>query len=124
MSNKSDEITNSQGGIKEIREIIFGETITNLQKQINDLKNENVELKEKLATHEMNINDSANLISDLTSKLGESNIDVKELSEFVDSIKLDLEEKLKELKFSKIDKNQIGQAFIDWGTKVKSENNA
>ena len=36
-------------------------------------------------------------------------------------IKTDLENKLKDLKLTKIDKNQIGQVFIEWGMKVKQE---
>ena len=121
MSKKADGVNQSPGGIKEIRDIIFGEYLNTLQKQIDELKKENIDLKEELNVHEQNITESSNLISGLTEKLGESNKEIDVLNEYFDSMKADFEKQLKSLKNSKIDKNQIGQAFIEWGTKVKED---
>ena len=121
MSKKADGVNQSPGGIKEIRDIIFGEYLNTLQKQIDELKKENIDLKEELNVHEQNITESSNLISGLTEKLGESNKEIYVLNEYFDSMKAEFEKQLKSLKNSKIDKNQIGQAFIEWGTKVKED---
>lgn len=121
MSKKDNGVAQSLGGIKEIREIIFGEYLNKLQTQIDELKKENIQLKDELTIHEQNITESANLISGLTGKLGDSDKEIEVLNEYFDSMKVDFEKQLKSLKSSKIGKNQIGQAFIEWGTKVKED---
>lgn len=121
MSKKAEVANQSPGGIKEIRDIIFGEYLNTLQKQIDELKKENIDLKEELNVHEQNITESSNLIGGLTEKLGDSNKEIDVLNEYFDSMKVDFEKQLKSLKSSKIGKNQIGQAFIEWGTKVKED---
>lgn len=124
MNNKNNSVKQSPGGIKEIREIIFGDMLKNLQDQINELKSENSTLKNQLKNAESDISKSANLIDELSSKQSGSATDINKLNKSVDDIKTDLEEKIKELKVSKIGKNQIGQAFIEWGMKVKQNGDA
>lgn len=124
MNKKSNVIKQSGGGLKEIREIIFGEALSNLQTQIDELKSENKSLKEQLKIHENNISKSAVQIDDLTNKNKNSDNEQKKTNEYVESIKTDFEEKIKELKLTKIGKNQIGQAFIEWGMKVKQDDHS
>jgi len=46
------------------------------------------------------------------------------LSKHVESLVSEINDKMKDLKMTKIDKNQIGQAFIEWGMKVKEDSNS
>lgn len=117
--NKKNGVKQQHGGIKEIREIIFGEVINNLQSQINELKSENKSLKDQLKLHENDISKSSSLINELTHNQNSTNNLQSKLTTQVEAIKADFEEKIKELKLTKIDKNQIGQTFIEWGMKVK-----
>lgn len=117
--NKKNGVKQQHGGIKEIREIIFGEVINNLQSQINELKSENKSLKDQLKLHENDISKSSSLINELTHNQNSTNNLQSKLTTQVEAIKVDFEEKIKELKLTKIDKNQIGQTFIEWGMKVK-----
>jgi predicted nucleic acid-binding Zn-ribbon protein len=112
------------GGLKQIREIIFGEVINNLQNQINDLKAENNNLKQQINVHEKNISKSAGLITELTAKQKDSENSLSKTNDLISKLSNELEGKIKELKLSKIDKNQIGQVFIEWGMKVKQEPDA
>jgi septal ring factor EnvC (AmiA/AmiB activator) len=124
MNKKLNVTKQSAGGLKEIREIIFGEALSNLQIQIDDLKTENKSLKDQLKIHENNISKSSALIDDLTNKNKNSDNEQKKTNEYIESIKNDFEEKIKELKLTKIGKNQIGQAFIEWGMKVKQDDHS
>lgn len=123
MNKKTNGVKQSPGGLKEIREIIFGETLNNLQIQINELKKENKNLTDQVKLHENNISKSASLIDELTSKHKNSNSEHSKLNEIVDKMQSDFEAKIKDLKVTKIGKNQIGQAFIEWGMKVKQDEN-
>lgn len=124
MNKKATTIKQSPGGLKEIREIIFGDMLKSLQDQINELKLENNNLKDQLKHMESDISKSATLIDELSTKQNGSNSDLNKLNKFVESIQSDLEEKIKDLKVSKIGKNQIGQAFIEWGMKVKQNSDS
>ena len=124
MNKKVNGSKQSPGGLKEVREIIFGEALNSIQSQVNELKLENKSLKEQLKVQENNISKSANLIDDLKSKNKSSDSALNNTNEIIESIKNDFEKKIDELKSSKIGKNQIGQAFIEWGMKVKQEDNS
>lgn len=121
MNKKTNGVKQSPGGLKEIREIIFGEALNNLQIQINELKKENKNLTDQVKLHENNISKSASLIDELASKHKNSNSEYSKLNEIVEKMQSDFEAKLKDLKVTKIGKNQIGQAFIEWGMKVKQD---
>lgn len=123
MNKKSNGVKQSHGGLKEIREIIFGEALNSIQKQVDELKLENKSLKEQLKANESNILKSSKQIEDITGKISNSNSEQKKTNNLIDNIKNDYDKKIQELKSSKIGKNQIGQAFIEWGMKVKQEDN-
>ena len=123
MNKKSNGVKQSLGGLKEIREIIIGEALNSIQKQVDELKLENKSLKEQLKANESNILKSSNQIEDITGKISNSNSEQKKTNDLIDNLKNDYEKKINELKSSKIGKNQIGQAFIEWGMKVKQEDN-
>jgi len=121
MTDKKKEQPNSVGGLKQIREIIFGEYLENLQIQINQLREENKSLKQQVNVHDKNIEKSSTQINDLFSRSKTADTTVQKTNDDIDKLKTELESKIKELKLSKIDKNQIGQVFIEWGMKVKQE---
>lgn len=121
MKKTENEKPNTLGGLKQIREIIFGEYLDNLQNQINQLRDENKNLKQQVSLHDKNLEKASSQISDLFSKSKNSDTNILKSSEELDKIKTELESKIKELKLTKIDKNQIGQVFIEWGMKVKQE---
>ncbi|MFZ1291657.1 MAG: hypothetical protein WAR79_16285 [Melioribacteraceae bacterium] len=121
MTDKKKEQPNSVGGLKQIREIIFGEYLENLQIQINQLREENKSLKQQVNVHDKNIEKSSTQINDLFSRSKTADTTVQKTNDDIDKLKAELESKIKELKLSKIDKNQIGQVFIEWGMKVKQE---
>lgn len=118
MKKNGTATADTLGGLKEIREIIFGEALDQLQKQIDDLKSENSTLLEQLRNHE---NNSSKTFSELTTK---HESEINKTNEIIDKLKNELESKIKELNLSKLGKNQIGQAFIEWGTKVKQDDNS
>ena len=124
MNKKATTVKQSPGGLKEIREIIFGDMLQSLQDQINELKRENTSLKDQLKHVESDILKSATQINELSTKQNGSNSELNKLNKFVESMQSDLEEKIKDLKVSKIGKNQIGQAFIEWGMKVKQNSDS
>ena len=121
MKKTENEKPNTLGGLKQIREIIFGEYLDNLQNQINQLRDENKNLKQQVSLHDKNLEKASSQISDLFSKSKNSDTNILKSSEEFDKIKTEFESKIKELKLTKIDKNQIGQVFIEWGMKVKQE---
>ncbi|MBK8946301.1 MAG: hypothetical protein IPM32_13670 [Ignavibacteriae bacterium] len=121
MKDKKNEPTNSIGGLKQLREIIFGEYLDNLQNQINQLREENKLLKQQVNTHDKNIEKSSTQITDLFSKSKNSDTTVQKTNDDIDKLRAEFESKIKDLKLTKIDKNQIGQVFIEWGMKVKQE---
>ncbi|MBI1932323.1 MAG: hypothetical protein HYS24_07270 [Ignavibacteriales bacterium] len=121
MKKTENEKPNTLGGLKQIREIIFGEYLDNLQNQINQLRDENKNLKQQVSLHDKNLEKASSQISDLFSKSKNSDTNIQKSSEELYKIKTELESKIKELKLTKIDKNQIGQVFIEWGMKVKQE---
>lgn len=123
MNKKTNGVKQSPGGLKEIREIIFGEALNNLQAQINELKKENKILNDQLKIQENNILKSASLINELESNQKSSNSEHSKLTQIIEKMQSDFEAKIRELKTTKIGKNQIGQAFIEWGMKVKQDEN-
>ncbi|MCB0749923.1 MAG: hypothetical protein KDC52_00465 [Ignavibacteriae bacterium] len=121
MKKKPNNTVENLGGLKQIREIIFGEAQISLQAQIDELKQENNNLRQLLNQQEKNINKASTNIEDLKSKAKSSDTTQSKTNEDIEKLKADFEAKIKELKLSKIDKNHIGQAFIEWGMKVKQE---
>ena len=123
MNKKSDGTKQSPGGLKEVREIIFGDALNGLQSQIDDLKTENKKLKDQLKIHETNFSKSNTMIENLSSNHKDASAEQKKMNDLVTALKTDFEKQIKDLQASKIGKNQIGQAFIEWGMKVKQDDN-
>lgn len=106
-------------GIEQIREIIFGDQIDKFERAIAELKKECHELRERLAQLEGKERSIDQIVSADHEQQQALASGQQQLQEFIAIMKHDLEQKIAELSDSKVDKTQIGQAFIEWGMKVK-----
>jgi len=114
-----DGIKPSGESIEQIREIIFGDQIENFERAINQLKKENTELRERIAQLEKNHQAVDQIFAADHEKQKSLESAQNQFQQFIEKMKLELEKKIAELNDAKVDKSQIGQAFIEWGMKVK-----
>ena len=119
MSEKNGKVNTVRNQIDEIREIILGDDRVKFESEIAELRKENDDLRTELKTlksrlEKSNIMLSAN-VEDLTRVVDENKLLVKDL----ETLKKDFEAKISRLNEKKLDKTEIGQAFIEWGTRVK-----
>ncbi|MBC8180189.1 hypothetical protein H8E88_03610 [candidate division KSB1 bacterium] len=121
MSTENVNAIQYQNGLEEIRDIIVGNEIKEWRDRVNDLKQECNKLKKRLSTFEKNFDDSNNLIKEKVQKLKVSQTNQQETQLLIENIKKELDRQLNEIRENKVDKDQIGQAFIDWGAKIKQE---
>lgn len=124
MSRNGNANRQSIGGLKEIREIIYGDALRNMQEQIEELKKENKTLKQNIKANENELLKSINEITALKAKQEQFSKDQNSADKLIGKLKQELELKINNLEASKIGKNQIGQAFIEWGMKVKQDDNS
>lgn len=105
--------------IEQIREIIFGDQIEKFEQALNQLKKENTELRERIAQLEKKHQTVDQAIAADHEKQKSMESTQNQLQEFIEKMKLELDQKIAKLNDAKVDKSQIGQAFIEWGMKVK-----
>jgi len=105
--------------IEQIREIIFGDQIEKFEQAINQLKKENTELRERIAQLEKKHQTVDQAIAADHEKQKSMESTQNQLQESIKQVKQELDQKIAELNDAKVDKSQIGQAFIEWGMKVK-----
>ena len=105
--------------IEQIREIIFGDQIEKFEQAINQLKKENTELRERIAQLENKHQTVDQAIAADHEKQKSMESTQNQLQEFIEKVKQELDQKIAKLNDAKVDKSQIGQAFIEWGMKVK-----
>ena len=121
MSEKNETLENRSGqSIDQIREIIFGEQIIEFENAIKQLRQENKNLKSQIADlvkkHEHDIDQ---IKAESSENHSQSVSNFNQHSQLIEELKSEIIQKLSELDDRKVDKTQIGQAFIDWGMKVK-----
>ncbi|MBN1350810.1 hypothetical protein JXJ21_15435 [candidate division KSB1 bacterium] len=120
MPQKQDSKSNDiQSGIEQIRDIIFGEQTRAFQRQMDELKNECAALKKQIAELGQKHMKSDQQINDNMEKWALSANEQQRFQNMFDQMKSELERKIADLDELKVDKSQIGQAFIEWGTRVK-----
>ncbi len=113
---------NSKHSIEQIRDLIFGEQITEYKNMIANLTQECSSLKKRLDALEKKYQDDLEQVNtDNSAKHSESESKQQELVEFVRKITEEFDQKIEKLAEQKVDKSEIGQAFIDWGMKVKKQ---
>ncbi|MCI0514333.1 hypothetical protein L0128_14045 [candidate division KSB1 bacterium] len=116
---EGDATKTPNGSIEQIREIIFGDLIVRFEGLFNELKMECQRLEQRIAALEQQ---GANLDQSLNHNLDHSQTlaaDQQKIRASIESLEKDLRQQLARIEENKVDKTQIGQAFIDWGMKVK-----
>ncbi|MCI0494674.1 hypothetical protein L0Z72_06670 [candidate division KSB1 bacterium] len=105
--------------IEQIRDIIFGDHLDKLERTISQLKKECSELRDRIAQLE-NRHATVDQVFEADHEKQKSMESAQhQLQKLIEKMKQDLDQKLAELNDTKVDKSQIGQAFIEWGMKVK-----
>ncbi len=119
MNKQADEMMvtpapNSES-INQIREIIFGEHISSWEKKFKSLEKKLNELDRKIDL----VQDSLkNANSNLGDELGKCN---EGLSTEITKLQNEINKKLHDLEGNKVDKDSIGEVFIQWGQQVKTK---
>ena len=120
--NVTDLHENSKHSIEQIRDIIFGEQIAEYKKMISHLTKECSNLKKRLDNLEKKYEDEIKRLTNENSEQHtQSAAKQEEIMESVTKLKEEFDRKYNELIEQKVDKSEIGQAFIDWGMKVKKQ---
>ena len=124
MPGKSSQmIENSNASIDQIREIIFGDQIMKLENKITELKKEISSLKNRVTTLEQKSSDFDKVLADSIEKQNATASDQQTTHDVIEQLKKEFDRKIAEINNAKVDKSQIGQAFIEWGMKVKQTAN-
>ncbi|MDZ7263163.1 MAG: hypothetical protein ONB16_01170 [candidate division KSB1 bacterium] len=115
----TEKIKPTTQGIEQIREIIFGEQIDKFERAIDQLQKECNELRQRLEQLESKERSIDQMLAADHEQQQAMAASQQQLREFIATTKIELEKKIADLFDSKVDKTQIGQAFIEWGMKVK-----
>jgi len=116
---KGDLLSNSGGSIEQIREIIFGDQLVKFEKQVSELKIECSHLKNKINDLEKKQADFDQAMAENNEQQKATTSDRQQIHDIIEQLKKEFDRKITELTDAKVDKSQIGQAFIEWGMKVK-----
>lgn len=120
---ESNLFDSSTGSIDQIREIIFGDQMVDFERQLKELKKECNHLKNRINDLEKKHADFDQAMAENNEKQKTTTSDQQQIHEIIEQLKKEFDRKVAELKDSKVDKSQIGQAFIEWGMKVKQTAN-
>jgi len=113
---KENKIDGSEQ-ILQVRELLFGEAQRQFEARLDALKNENENLRKLLKETEdklLNINQSMQ-----AALKNERESDNKKFSELLANLDKNLSQRIKNLEENKVDRSQIGHAFLEWGTKIQ-----
>lgn len=121
----SEPALTATNGIEQIRDIILGEQIAAWNKRFDKLESElkhfvkatRQELDGLNTKIEQSGRDTAHSNQELTAQISQSTSNLQEL---IEALKTDLLNKIDDLTNSKVDKDSIGEVFIQWGQQVKS----
>ena len=120
---ESNLFDGSKGSIEQIRDIIFGDHIAEFEKQVKELKKEYTHLKNRINDLEKKNVDLDQVITENTEQQKNTASDQQQTHKIIEQLKEEFERKIAELTDAKVDKSEIGQAFIEWGMKVKQTAN-
>ncbi len=131
MSEKKEKhpeetISSPLGSLDQIRDIILGEHIEEWEKQFARLDASIAKLRNDTSAQfkevQVKLNENANQAQDETGKLAEkSEQSVTELRALLKKFHHELGQRIEELDENKVDKDSIGEVFIQWGQRVKSK---
>lgn len=120
MSGKTaGDVNHPSSSIDQIREILFGEKIAEFEKRTAELQQQCVQLKQSLDALSQNYAETVKLVAEHIQRIQQSEANHAQTESVVENLRHELSQKINELAENKVDKGQIGQAFIDWGLKVK-----
>jgi len=122
----AEAISSPLGSLDQIRDIILGENIEAWEKQFAKLEGSIEKLRSDTSAQfkkiQENIDANSNQTLDETGKLAEkSEQAANELRELLMKFRKDLDKRIDELGEAKVDKDSIGEVFIQWGQRVKSK---
>lgn len=123
-NNPTDQ--NSIDGIDQIREIILGEQILNWDARFKKLEQTLKDLDKNLESKFSSLTKTIEKTNESLSKAAASSktdlaAESKELANQLKKLKTELGKKIDHLTENKVDKDSIGEVFIQWGQKVKSK---
>ena len=121
MAKQQDTVNHSADhSIDQIRDIIFGEKLNEYEKIISQLKQECRNLRDRIDTLEKKYSDDlSRFTAEHSEKLSQTESSQQEIKKLIEKLKKEFDQKIQALSEGKVDKSQIGQAFIEWGMKVK-----
>lgn len=113
-------------GIDQIRDIILGEEIQSWEKRFDRIEKNLASLTKST---EKNLAELSERVESHISVAGKNNESLQndlsatsqEIRSIIEKFKADLEKKIKTLADDKVDKDSIGDVFIQWGQKVKAK---
>lgn len=101
--------------INQIREIILGEQINSWEKNFKRLEEKLNDLERKISSvQETGQNENRNLGNEIS-------LSKEDFSAKITGIQKEFNKKIKELERVKVDKDSIGEVFIQWGQQVKTK---
>lgn len=103
--------------IFQVRELLFGEMNRQIDARLEALKNENEQLRKLLKETEDKLTQLNNALANKIKV--ERDADDKKHSELLAEQYKTLSQRIKNLEETKVDRSQIGQAFLEWGSKVQ-----
>ncbi len=106
-------------GIEQIREIIFGDQIEQYNRQFEMLHKQYQELQHRIELLEQKQTEHDQRLAQGMEQQRATQADQQQTRAVIEGLKQELEQKIAQLDQNKVDKSQIGQAFIEWGMKVK-----
>ena len=103
--------------ILQVRELLFGEALRKVEARLDSLKKENDDLRKLLKDTEDKLAQATNALRDTVKS--EREADGKKLADQLTDLDRTLSQKIKSLDENKVDRSQIGQAFMEWGNKIR-----
>lgn len=103
--------------IFQVRELLFGETNRQIDVRLEALKSENEQLRKSLRETEDKLTQLNNTLANAIK--AEREADNKKFNDLLAEQNKALLQKIKNLEDTKVDRGQIGQAFLEWGSKVQ-----
>jgi len=121
MSEKANQDKDVRNEMDEIREIIYGEDRSKFESEIQQLRKENKQLMDKINDLKTRCEKSDSILTENVDGLKKTYEDNKNITQKLEALKEEIMSELSKINESKLDKSEIGQAFIEWGTRVRDK---
>jgi len=121
MSEKANQDKDVRNEMDEIREIIYGEDRSKFESEIQQLRKENKQLMDEINDLKTRCEKSDSILTENVDGLKKTYEDNKNITQKLEALKEEIMSELSKINESKLDKSEIGQAFIEWGTRVRDK---